>query len=119
MTNTLVERLREIDKDPSFVEVERKIIKRNLLILARKDYPLIDEEIERRSSILDVVNTLSKKYGGWRVLLPKFRDEEYDRKLNNLKLDEIINADALKPTSQKLSRIFPYYIGGFLVFSRV
>ena len=121
MTNTLVEAIKAIERLPEIVKIDRRNEYIKLLNEARRKYTLVDKAIRGEVSIHDTVEKLSKKYIGWRLLLPRFKDAKYDKKLDELALDGLIQVEHLRTdTSQIISkenpRIGPYrarFLGWF------
>ena len=113
-TNTLVQKLQEVDIISDFVEVNKKENIKKLLEEARKKYALIDQAVRGNTSIPDVVERLYDKYRNWRLLLPRFKDKEYDKQLDKLDLGELLRAEGFRTdNSQRLAKEMPY-IGRFV-----
>ena len=115
MATTLVQKLKEIDKIPDFVKVDKTKESRTLLDEYRRRHPLVDKAARGEISFSDIVDKLYEKHKGVKIFLPRFKDNEYDKKLDELNLNELVNADSFRTdTQQRFSKEIPYYYGQFL-----
>lgn len=86
---TLVGKLRAIDTIPGFVSVDKEKEYRKLLDKYARKNPLVDRAMKGEFSFYDSVNELSKKHRGIRLFLPMFKDEKHDRRLREMRLNEL------------------------------
>lgn len=109
MAKTLVEELRSIDDAVnSITRFVRRDVKYNyemsykkLLDEWREKHPLVDKAIREEVDISVIVGELAQRYDGWRAYLPRLKDKNHDRMIEELKLNELFYANGLK------TEIFP------------
>ena len=134
MAETLVEALRSIERVPEHVKIDKNRAYTDLLNEARKSHSFLDKAIRGETSVYEIIGRLSQKYEGWRLLLPRFTDKEHDRKLDELGLDRLLQADALRTDSSQIMSegsgpflgwfydkmanpvVLPLLMGGFTTF---
>jgi len=101
MSATLVEALHSIERLPDIVNIDKKKELKKLLDEFRKTHDLVNKSANGEISIPIILEELYEKYKGWRILLPKFEDEEYDRRLEELNLKELLsNPDLFRTNAQ-------------------
>ena len=101
MGKTLVQALQSVDRISGSVKVDKQALQVRLLEEARK-HPLVDKAVRGDISIKSVIESLHQKYKGWRLFTPRIKDEQYDRKLDELNLDELLDAVAFRTDSSKI-----------------
>lgn len=112
--SNLVSKLKSVDVIPDFVNVDKKQELRKLLDEARREYPVLDRAARGDISFSEVIERAYGKHKGLRLVLPRFKDEEYDRKLDELKLDGLIQADGFRTDSSQVFAKGNSYLGSSL-----
>mgnify|MGYP001588523318 CR=1 FL=1 len=114
MTTTLVEELKLIETNPYLLNKEVAI--KRVLDEARHKHPTVDKAAKGEISFTDIVEKLYEKYKGWRLLLPRFKDEEYD-KLIDEELHNLFQADFFRTeVPERVYKRIPYLggVGGWI-----
>jgi len=106
MAELLVHQLYSIDSIPDSIEVDKGKEIRKVFEERRRKNPTLDRVIKGETSFSKIVEDLSKKYQGWRAYLPVLGDREYERKLDELKLDESLHTGGLRTPKSYFDKIW-------------
>ena len=66
--------------------------RRKLFEEAGQRYKIVDRALKGEISISDIVERLRGRYQGLRLFLPRLKDKEYDKTIDDLQLDELFQA---------------------------
>lgn len=96
---SLVERLKQIDKIPETVTVDKVEEQRKILEEARAEHPLVEEAINGRFSFGHTLEELAERYKGLKKFLPNFYDSAHNQRIEELNLSDLLYVEQFKSTT--------------------